>query len=78
MSQSLFSRSFILIMAITCGVCAGSNYYNQPLIYAMAKSLGVTVEQSAVTIVISQFAYALGLIVLIPLGDKYSKRKIKL
>ena len=76
MSQSLFSRSFILIMAITCGVCAGSNYYNQPLIYAMAKSLGVTVEQSAVTIVISQFAYALGLIVLIPLGDKYSKRKI--
>ena len=76
MSRPLFSRSFILMMAITCGVCAGSNYYNQPLIYAMAKSLHVTVEQSAVTIVISQFAYALGLIVLIPLGDKYSKRKI--
>lgn len=76
MNQPLFSRSFILIMAITCGVCAGSNYYNQPLIYSMAHSLGVTVEQSAVTIVISQFAYAFGLILLIPLGDKYSKRKM--
>lgn len=63
-------------MALTCGLCAGSNYYNQPLIYTMAKTLGTTVEQSAITIVISQFAYALGLIILIPLSDKYSKSKL--
>lgn len=75
-SDTLFTRSFILIMAITCGVCAGANYYNQPLIYAMAETLGVAAEQAAVTIVISQFAYALGLIVLIPLGDKFSKRNL--
>lgn len=76
MPKTTFSKSFILIMAITCGVCAGSNYYNQPLIYAIAESLQVSVEKAAVTIVISQFAYALGLILLIPLGDRFSKRKI--
>ena len=76
--QIQFSRGFILLMAITCGVCAGSNYFNQPLVYEIAKSLQVTVEQAAVTIVISQFAYALGLIILIPLGDKFSKRHLVL
>lgn len=76
MPKTAFSKSFILIMAITCGVCAGSNYYNQPLIYTIANSLGVSVEKTALTIVISQFAYAFGLILLIPLGDKFSKRKI--
>lgn len=75
-SDTLFTRSFILVMAITCGVCAGANYYNQPLVYAIAETLGVAVEQAAVTIVISQFSYALGLIVLIPLGDKFSKRNL--
>ena len=74
--DALFTRSFIFVMAITCGVCAGANYYNQPLIYAIAASLSVTVEQAAATIVLNQFAYALGLIVLIPLGDKFSKRKL--
>lgn len=75
-SDTLFTRSFILVMAITCGVCAGANYYNQPLVYAIAETLAVTVEQAAVTIVLSQFAYALGLIILIPLGDKFSKRNL--
>lgn len=74
--DTLFTRSFIFVMAITCGMCAGANYYNQPLIYAIAQSLSITVEQAAVTIVLSQFAYALGLIILIPLGDKFSKRKL--
>ena len=78
MSTNTFSRSFIIIMAVTCGVCAGSNYYNQPLIYEIATSLSIPVEKAAVTIVISQFAYALGLIILIPLGDKLSKRKLVL
>ena len=77
-SDLVFNRGFILIMAITCGVCAGANYFNQPIIYQIANSLAITVEQAAVTIVISQFAYALGLIVLIPLGDKFSKRKLVL
>lgn len=77
-TSTTFSRSFILIMAITCGVCAGSNYYNQPLVYEIAKTLQVPVEKAAFTIVISQFAYALGLILLIPLGDKFSKRKLVL
>ncbi|MFI7934848.1 hypothetical protein ACFMJQ_18595, partial [Acinetobacter baumannii] len=30
-AENILSKSFIFIMAMTCGICAGSNYYNQPL-----------------------------------------------
>lgn len=56
-------------MAMTCGICAGSNYYNQPLIYSIAEALKVNADQVALTIVISQLSYAVGLFILVPLGD---------
>ena len=68
------SRGLILMLAITCGLCAGSNYFNQPLIYSISESLSVSAEQAAFTIVISQLSYAAGLFVLVPLGDLFEKR----
>ena len=41
------SRGLILMLAITCGLCAGSNYFNQPLIYSISESLSVSAEQAA-------------------------------
>ncbi|WCE60639.1 hypothetical protein PL331_11450 [Acinetobacter baumannii] len=61
-------------MAMTCGICAGSNYYNQPLIYSIAEALKVNADQVALTIVISQLSYAVGLFILVPLGDFFEKR----
>lgn len=68
------SKGFIFIMAMTCGICAGSNYYNQPLIYSIAEALHVHAEQVAFTIVIGQLSYAIGLFILVPLGDFFEKR----
>ncbi len=48
-------------MAMTCGICAGS-HYNQPLIYSIAEALKVNADQVALTIVISQLSYAVGLL----------------
>ncbi|SPL70819.1 MFS transporter [Acinetobacter stercoris] len=69
------SKSFIFIMAVTCGMCAGSNFYNQPLVYAFSESLDVRPDQAALTIVISQLSYAIGLFLLVPLGDLFEKRQ---
>jgi predicted MFS family arabinose efflux permease len=70
----ILSKSFIFIMAMACGICAGSNYYNQPLIYSIAEALQVNAEQVALTIVIGQLSYAVGLFLLVPLGDFFEKR----
>jgi len=74
-TDEILSKSFIFIMAMTCGICAGSNYYNQPLIYSIAKALNVGVEPVAFTIVIGQLSYAVGLFLLVPLGDLFEKRR---
>ncbi|MBJ9956202.1 MFS transporter [Acinetobacter courvalinii] len=74
-TDTLLSKSFIFIMAVTCGLCAGSNYYNQPLIYSIAQALQVNAEQVAFTIVIGQLSYAVGLFILVPLGDFFEKRR---
>lgn len=68
------SKSLVFILAITCGICAGSNYYNQPLIYSIADALSVNIDQAALVIVIGQLSYAIGLFILVPLGDFFEKR----
>ena len=73
-TMHILSKSFIFIMAMACGICAGSNYYNQPLIYSIAEALQVNAEQVALTIVIGQLSYAVGLFILVPLGDFFEKR----
>ncbi len=73
-TDDIMSKGFVFILAVTCGICAGSNYYNQPLIYSIAQALQVNVDRVALIIVISQLSYALGLFILVPLGDLFEKR----
>lgn len=70
------SAQFVLLMALTCGLCAGSAYFNQPLIYSIERSLNITTSQAGLTVVIAQIGYMLGLMLLVPLGDFFNKRKL--
>ncbi|RYF84302.1 MAG: MFS transporter [Comamonadaceae bacterium] len=64
----------LLLMAVATGLCAGSNYFNQPLLHSIATSLSITDAAAAFTVTVSQLAYALGLVLLVPLGDKLERR----
>jgi predicted MFS family arabinose efflux permease len=70
------SSQFILIMALACGLCAGSAYFNQPLIYSIEKGLNISTSQAGLTVVIAQIGYIFGLMLLVPLGDFFNKRKL--
>lgn len=70
------SSQFVLLMAIACGLCAGSAYFNQPLIYSIEKSLRISTSQAGLTVVLAQIGYVLGLMLLVPLGDFLNKRKL--
>lgn len=35
------STPALLLMAVACGLCAGSNYFNQPLLHPIATQLQV-------------------------------------
>lgn len=74
-SSQALSSQFVLIMALACGLCAGSAYFNQPLIYSIEKGLGITTSQAGFAVVVAQIGYVLGLMFLVPLGDFLNKRK---
>ena len=64
----------LLLMAVATGLCAGSNYFNQPLIHSIAVALHVGDGTAALTVTLSQLAYAAGLLLFVPLGDKFERR----
>ena len=43
-------KSLLWLMAIVCGLCAGANYYCQPLISSIQQSFQAPEEQVALTV----------------------------
>ncbi|MDQ9010507.1 MFS transporter [Acinetobacter gerneri] len=66
----------IILMAIAIGICAGGNYFSQPLIHSMSVELKLTETTTAWVPTIAQAAYACGLLFLMPLGDILEKRRL--
>ncbi len=69
-------KSLLWLMAIVCGLCAGANYYCQPLISSIQQSFQAPEEQVALTVTFAQVSYALGLLFIVPLGDMLNKAKL--
>ena len=63
-------------MAVACGLCAGSNYFNQPLLHSIATQLQVRDASAALIVTLAQVAYAAGLLLLVPLGDLLERRRL--
>lgn len=74
--QPTASSGQLLFMAIACGLCAGCNYINQPLIHSISNSLNVSEAQAASSVTISQLSYAFGLLFLVPLGDLLDRKRL--
>ncbi len=70
------STATVLVMAVAVGLCAGGNYFNQPLLDSIAGALSVSPATAAFTVTVAQVSYALGLLLLVPLGDLLDRRKL--
>jgi predicted MFS family arabinose efflux permease len=69
-------RLITVVLAFACGASVANLYYAQPLLDLMGRSFGVS--QSAVTVVVTvtQVGYAIGLALLLPLGDLLENRRL--
>lgn len=67
------TQSTLWLMAIACGLCAGSNYFAQPLLHSIQVHFEISAAQAQITITCAQVSYALGLLFLVPLGDLVKK-----
>ncbi|MCG7222404.1 MFS transporter [Acinetobacter sp. ULE_I001] len=69
------NKALLWLMAIACGLCAGANYYSQPLIHSIQLYFNMPESQVALTVTFAQVSYALGLLFIVPMGDIVNKIK---
>ncbi|ASA26147.1 MFS transporter [Paenibacillus donghaensis] len=65
-----------LLFAIACGLSVANIYYAQPLLDTLAEDLQVAPSSIGVVITVTQLCYALGLLLLVPLGDLLNRRRL--
>ncbi|WP_239615939.1 MFS transporter [Cohnella mopanensis] len=68
------TRNVALLFAIACGLAVANIYYAQPLLDAISNEFGITHSSVGIVITITQVCYALGLLLLVPLGDLLNRR----
>lgn len=70
------SPSLTLLFSVTCALAVANVYFAQPLLASMAESLGVTSGLIGVVVTATQVGYALGLLFIVPLGDRVNRKRL--
>ncbi len=70
------SRGLILLFAVATGQAVASNYLSQPLLDTIRDRYGVTAAVAGLIVTTAQIGYAAGLILLLPLGDLFERRRL--
>lgn len=69
------SRADVLLMAFCTGLIVANIYYCQPLIILIAKEFNISESVAGRATYLTQAGYALGLLLLVPLGDMFERKK---
>ncbi len=70
------NSTLVLLMALTCGMVVANIYYNQPLLLQLAEAFHVSESRISAIATITQAGYTLGLLFIVPLGDKTERKKL--
>ncbi len=75
-NEGYLTKSILWLMAIGAGLVVANNYYNQPLLGMIAKEFGESEAATSRVAMFTQIGYAAGLLLIIPLGDMFKRKKI--
>lgn len=70
------TRTARWVFAITAGLTVANLYYNQPLLADIAHSFAVPAARAGIVATLTQIGYALGLLLIVPLGDVMERRRL--
>lgn len=70
------SPGLVLLLAIGAGLAVASLYYSQPMLGILAADIGVSAVDIGFVPTLTQLGYALGILLLAPLGDRHDRRSI--
>lgn len=69
-------RGLVMILATACGLSVANLYYNQPLLLLFSETFQRTSDEISLIPCLIQIAYAIGLIIFVPLGDRLNRHKL--
>jgi predicted MFS family arabinose efflux permease len=70
------SRWLVLLLAVVVGASVANLYYAQPLLHTIGDDLHVGDSTAGLLVTASQLGYAVGLALLVPLGDLLERRRL--
>jgi len=66
----------VLLLAAGAGLSVASLYYSQPMLGVIGADLGASHATVGLVPTLTQFGYALGILLLAPLGDRFDRRRV--
>ncbi|MGH9046649.1 MAG: MFS transporter, partial [Acidimicrobiales bacterium] len=73
---SQLSNRLVLLMAVATGAIVANLYYSQPLLHQISLSFHVGTAATSLVVTCTQVGYALGLLLVVPLGDLRPRRSL--
>lgn len=70
------TRYVTLLFAIACGMSVANIYFAQPLLDQLSYEFNMNYSVIGIVITVTQVFYALGLLLLVPLGDLLNQRRL--
>ncbi|TDF82651.1 MFS transporter [Pseudomonas sp. H9] len=72
------SPMLTLLFSVTCALAVANVYFAQPLLDSMAESLNVAPAMIGIVVSATQVGYAVGLLLIVPLGDLLNRKQLML
>ncbi|GFZ32227.1 MFS transporter [Clostridium zeae] len=69
-----FSGKLLIVLTIICSIVVANLYYDQVLLSSISNYFSVPISSSGMLITAIQAGYTVGLLFIVPLGDRYSRR----
>lgn len=75
-NASKLNSTLVWIMAVACGAAVANIYYAQPLLDTLSSVFNTSTATTGLIVTATQIGYAMGLLLLVPLGDLLNRRKL--
>ncbi|MFC7016162.1 MFS transporter [Streptomyces viridiviolaceus] len=66
----------VALLAVASGMTVANLYYAQPLLSSLSSVFGISTATAGTLITLTQVGYVLGMLFLVPLGDRLEKRNL--
>ncbi|WP_133054125.1 MFS transporter [Mycobacteroides saopaulense] len=72
----MLTRPIIVLFSFACGLAVATIYFSQPLLDTIGAQFSIPTAQVGIVLTLTQIGYAIGLLLIVPLGDIVQSRRL--